>query len=231
MPTRRIVALALAVVSLYAVATAGAAPGPAGSLRVRGCVTAAAVAGCVTAALADTTTKSAAISADGATVYTTGGDGSTLGVLAAWARDRTTGALTLRNCASYDLGTCIGAGGMNQPGQIAVGPHAVYVTGNQGTEVDEFPTAPDGSLNAPATCVGSGSCSAAAGDPVHGDEVGQRRRDHARRAHAGRHVVAGRAVDLPARSRDRRDRRAAGLPERRPSAAGDVHGHPRHAGP
>ncbi len=163
MPTRRIVALALAVVSLHTVATAGAAPGPAGSLRVRGCVSAAAVAGCVTAALADTTTKSTAISADGATVYTTGGDGSTLGVLAAWARDRTTGALTLRNCASYDLGTCIGAGGMNQPGQIAVGPHAVYVTGNQGTEVDEFPTAPDGSLNAPATCVGSGPCSAAAG--------------------------------------------------------------------
>lgn len=162
MPTRRIVAAALAVLSLHAAAVAGAAPGPAGSLRVRACVTATALAGCATAALVDAATSSAAISAAGTTVYTTGSSGSTQGVLVAWARDRATGALTLRNCASYDLGTCIGAGGLYLPGQIAVGPHAVYVAGNQGTEVDEFPTAADGSLGAAASCVGSGSCNAPA---------------------------------------------------------------------
>ncbi len=162
MATRRIVALALTVSSLVAAAAAPAAPGPAGSLRVRGCVTAGAVAGCTTAPLASTATKSAAISADGKTVYTTGNDGTTQGALVAWARDRATGALTMRNCASYDLGTCIGAGGLFLSGQIAVGPHAVYVAGNQGLEVDEFPTAADGSVGAAASCVGSASCNAPA---------------------------------------------------------------------
>jgi 6-phosphogluconolactonase (cycloisomerase 2 family) len=162
MATRRTVALALAVLSLSA-APASALPGPAGSLRVRACVTATTVIGCTTAPLASSATKFAAISADGNTVYTTGEDGTTQGALVAWARDRATGALTLRNCASYDLGTCIGSGGMFLPGQIAVGPHAIYVAGNQGIEVDEFPTAADGSLSPAASCVGAGSCSAPAG--------------------------------------------------------------------
>jgi Bacterial Ig domain len=155
MPTRSIITTTLAALAIAAPA-AHAAGVTAGSMSVRACIGNTAVTGCTATPLAGSIGQ-IAVAPDGATVYSIGEDNSGNDILAAWAVDHATGALTLRNCISDSFqAPCTTNGDFYQLSKIVVSIHGVYVKGSG--SVVHVPVLPDGSLGTADSCVSTALC-------------------------------------------------------------------------
>jgi 6-phosphogluconolactonase (cycloisomerase 2 family) len=155
MPRRSIIPATLAALAIAAPA-AHAAGSPAGSMTVRACIGHAAVTGCTVTPLADSI-EQVAVAPNGATVYSIGEDSSNNDILAAWAVDRATGTLTLRNCISDSFqAPCTTNNDFYQLSKIVVSIHGVYVKGSG--NVVHVPVLSDGSLGTADSCVSTAVC-------------------------------------------------------------------------